>query len=171
MPQNSLITLIIAGLSPVAIHCIEFAQILNIPTTVVDEREASITDFFQNHPHIASEVMFIRASPAQYITSTNIPDSSTIVALTHEPAIDDASMISALSTPAFYLGVMGSKINSEAMFSRLRSQTSFNEQALSRIQAPIGLPIGSQATPEIALSIMAQIIAHKNGLIRRSTPL
>ena len=172
MPQNPLITLIIAGLSPVAIHCIEIAQMLKIPTIVVDHREEIIMDFQQNQPHIADFVTLERSIPAHYIAFNSLTKESAIVALTHDPLIDDPSMISALATPAFYLGVMGSKINSEAMFSRLRSQTSFDEAALSRIHAPIGLPIGSQATPEIALSIMAQIVAHKNGLIHdRSTPL
>ena len=74
-------------------------------------------------------------------------------------------MIAALDTPAFYIGAMGSRRNSEQRLQRLKECTDYSDDVLSRIHAPIGLPIGSKTPAEIALAIMADIVMHKNGMM------
>ena len=83
---------------------------------------------------------------------------SIVVALTHDPRLDDMALIDALSSPAFYVGAIGSKLNSEKRRERLIS-LGVSVSELQHLHAPVGLPIGSHTPPEIAVSIMAQITA------------
>jgi len=86
---------------------------------------------------------------------------SIVVALTHDPKLDDLALMDALCSPAFYVGAIGSKRNCELRRERLKGLGLTNQQ-LSRLHAPIGLPIGSHTPPEIAVSIMAQITSLRN---------
>lgn len=79
-----------------------------------------------------------------------------VVALTHDPRLDDMALIDALSSPAFYVGAIGSKRNSDKRRERLTTM-GVNAQQLQRLHAPVGLPIGSHSPPDIAVSIMAEI--------------
>jgi xanthine dehydrogenase accessory factor len=93
------------------------------------------------------------------------PDSrSGIVALSHDPKLDDLALLEALQSPAFYVGAIGSRSNSEAR--RERMITHFGETAasLSRLRGPIGIYIGSKTPAEIAVSVIAEILAAKNGV-------
>lgn len=93
------------------------------------------------------------------------PDSrSAVVALTHDPKLDDLALLEALKTEAFYVGAIGSRRNNEARRLRLRTHFDISAQALSRLRGPIGVYIGSKTPPEIAVSIMAEILATKNGV-------
>jgi xanthine dehydrogenase accessory factor len=85
------------------------------------------------------------------------PDArSAVVTLTHDPKIDDPALETALRSPAFYVGALGSKKTHAARLDRLR-QAGFADDALARIHGPVGLPIGAVSPAEIAVSIMAQI--------------
>ena len=86
-----------------------------------------------------------------------------VSALTHDPRIDDLTMMEAIATPAFYIGIMGSAKNSEKRRARLQQIGGMDRAELDRIHAPIGLPIGSKTPAEIALSVMADIVRIKNG--------
>jgi xanthine dehydrogenase accessory factor len=81
-----------------------------------------------------------------------------IVALSHDPRIDDLAMIDAVKTPAFYIGAMGSEKTSATRAERLRRSGGLSEQQVSRIHMPIGLNIGSKTPAEIALAVMADIV-------------
>jgi xanthine dehydrogenase accessory factor len=83
---------------------------------------------------------------------------SIVVALTHDPRLDDMALLDALSSPAFYVGAIGSKLNCDKRRERLRTMGVTAPQ-LQRLHAPVGLPIGSHSPPEIAVSIMAEITA------------
>lgn len=89
---------------------------------------------------------------------------SVVVALTHDPKLDDMALLEALDSPAFYVGAIGSRINSDRRRERLKT-LGVTAQQLQRLHAPVGLPIGSHAPPEIAVSILAEITAlrHKAG--------
>jgi xanthine dehydrogenase accessory factor len=94
------------------------------------------------------------------------PDARTaIVTLTHDPKLDDPALDRALKSPAFYVGSLGSRRTHAARLKRLR-ELGHDEAALARIRGPIGLPIEAVTTPEIALSILAEIVA-----VRRGSPL
>ncbi|NDY93141.1 XdhC family protein [Ideonella livida] len=93
------------------------------------------------------------------------PDARTaVIALTHDPKLDDLALMDALATPAFYVGAIGSRRNSAQRRERLREHFEVPEAALARLRGPAGLYIGSQTPAEIALSILAEVVAAKNGV-------
>ncbi|MEE4298175.1 MAG: XdhC family protein, partial [Pseudomonadales bacterium] len=81
---------------------------------------------------------------------------SAIVAVTHDPRIDDLGLLEALETDAFYVGAMGSRVTSEKRRARLR-ELDVSDDALARLHAPVGLPIGSKTPAEIAIAILAEL--------------
>ncbi|MGQ0729407.1 XdhC family protein [Acidovorax sp.] len=93
------------------------------------------------------------------------PDRRTcVVALTHDPKLDDLALLEALSTEAFYVGGIGSRRNNEARRARMIEHFDQTEASLQRLRGPIGIYIGSKTPPEIAVSVMAEILAVKNGV-------
>ena len=93
------------------------------------------------------------------------PDRRTcVVALTHDPKLDDLALLEALSTEAFYVGGIGSRRNNEARRARMIEHFDQTEASLARLRGPIGIYIGSKTPPEIAVSVMAEILAVKNGV-------
>jgi len=93
------------------------------------------------------------------------PDARTaVVALTHDPKLDDLALIDALQSQAFYVGAIGSRRNSAARRERLHEHFEIPHEMLDRLHGPAGLHIGSKTPAEIALSIMAEVVAAKNGV-------
>lgn len=91
-------------------------------------------------------------------------DAGTAVAtLTHDPKLDDPALAAAVGSPAFYVGALGSRRTHARRLTRLRER-GVPEKALSRIAAPIGLPIGARSPEQIALAVMAQVVAARNGV-------
>ncbi|MDD0816853.1 XdhC family protein [Curvibacter sp. HBC28] len=89
---------------------------------------------------------------------------SCVVALTHDPKLDDLALLEALDSEAFYVGGIGSRRNNEARRARLIEHFDQTEASLTRLRGPIGIYIGSKTPPEIAVSVMAEILAVKNGV-------
>lgn len=90
-------------------------------------------------------------------------DASTAVAtLTHDPKLDDPALAAALESPAFYVGALGSRKTHARRLARLRER-GVSETSLGRIAAPIGLPIGARTPDQIALAVMAEVVAARNG--------
>ena len=87
-----------------------------------------------------------------------------IVALTHDPKLDDLALLEALQTEAFYIGAIGSRGNQAARHARLIEHFDQTEESLARLRGPIGLYIGSKTPAEIAVSVMAEMLAVKNGV-------
>ncbi|MBO9646143.1 MAG: XdhC family protein [Pseudacidovorax sp.] len=106
--------------------------------------------------------------------STEMPDDavatfrpdrrSCVVALTHDPKLDDLALLAALETDAFYVGAIGSRRNAQARRERMIEHFDQTPESLVRLRGPIGLYIGSKTPPEIAVSVMAEILAVKNGV-------
>ncbi|SFC63403.1 xanthine dehydrogenase accessory factor [Polaromonas sp. OV174] len=97
------------------------------------------------------------------------PDARTaVVALTHDPKLDDLALIDALQSEAFYVGAIGSRRNSAHRRERLHTHFDLPEATLQALHGPAGLYIGSKTPAEIALSIMAEVVAAKNGICRPS---
>ena len=86
-----------------------------------------------------------------------------VVALTHDPKLDDPALLEALRSDAFYIGAIGSRRTQAARRQRLIEHFGQTEASLQRLRGPVGLPIGSKTPPEIAVSIMAEVLAVKNG--------
>ncbi|WDZ98328.1 XdhC family protein [Herbaspirillum sp. WKF16] len=108
-------------------------------------------------------------------TTTEMPDDavvafqadrrSCIVALTHDPKLDDLALLEALHSPAFYVGAIGSRRNSDSRRERLAKHFGETRASLARLHGPVGIYIGSKTPPEIAVSVMAEILATKNGVL------
>ncbi|XOT95326.1 XdhC family protein, partial [Alcaligenes pakistanensis] len=94
-----------------------------------------------------------------------VPDRRTaIVALTHDPKLDDMALLEALKSSAFYVGAIGSRRNNQSRRERLAEYFDLTAEEIGKLKGPIGLYIGSKTPAEIAVSIMAEIIAIKNGV-------
>ncbi|QNN58537.1 XdhC family protein [Diaphorobacter ruginosibacter] len=89
---------------------------------------------------------------------------SCVVALTHDPKLDDLALLEALKTDAFYVGAIGSRRNNQARHERMIEYFDETEESLARLRGPIGIYIGSKTPAEIAVSVMAEILAVKNGV-------
>ena len=90
---------------------------------------------------------------------------SAVVALTHDPKLDDLALMEALRTEAFYVGAIGSRRNNEARHARMIEHFGLTAADLQRLRGPIGVYIGSKTPAEIAVSIMAEVLAVKNGVV------
>ena len=98
------------------------------------------------------------------------PDARTaVIALTHDPKLDDLALMDALQTSAFYVGAIGSRLNNQRRRERLQAHFGLSADETARLRGPAGLYIGSKTPAEIALSIMAEVVAVKNG-IEQPTP-
>jgi xanthine dehydrogenase accessory factor len=89
---------------------------------------------------------------------------SCVVALTHDPKLDDLALLEALDSEAFYVGGIGSRRNNEARRARMIEHFDQTEASLVRLRGPIGIYIGSKTPSEIAISILAEMTAIKNGV-------
>ena len=90
---------------------------------------------------------------------------SCVIALTHDPKLDDLALMEALATDAFYIGAIGSRRNNETRHQRMVEHFSLDQASLARLRGPIGIYIGSKTPPEIAVSVMAEVLAVKNGVV------
>nr|WP_298164282.1 XdhC family protein [uncultured Pseudomonas sp.] len=154
--------LIIAGISPVSVVCAEFARTLGFEVIVCDPREEARAGF--NVPGIGIEVQPVL--PSMFIAAGGCHAATAVVALTHDPRIDDLTMIEAVRTPAFYIGVMGSRQTSRVRAERLRRSGGLSEDEVARLHMPIGLALGSKTPAEIALAVMADIVRVHRGRSR-----
>ena len=106
----------------------------------------------------------IRAMPDDVVRAFAADVRSCIIALTHDPRLDDLALLEALQGPAFYIGAIGSRRNSQERRRRLIEHFGETAQSLQRLRGPIGLYIGSKTPPEIAVSVMAEVLAAKNAV-------
>ncbi len=144
--------LFIIGAGMVSKYLADMAQKLDYEVSVCDPRQHLLDDF--NVPG----VRLINDMPDDAVKAHANDPSSAIAALTHDPRIDDMGLMEALKTEAFYVGAMGSTRTSASRRERLRA-LDLSEAEISRLHAPIGLPIGSKTPPEIAVAVMAEILA------------
>jgi xanthine dehydrogenase accessory factor len=104
------------------------------------------------------DVQIIAEWPEVALPPLRLDRHSAVALLTHDPRIDDPGLVAALRADCFYIGALGSRKTHAKRLERMRA-LGFDEAALERIHAPIGLDIGAVSPPEIALSILAEIIA------------
>ena len=105
----------------------------------------------------------IEAMPDDAVTGLDLDPRSAVVALTHDPKLDDMALLEALKSPAFYVGALGSRANNAKRRERLHQYFDLSQAEVERLHGPVGLPIGSRTPPEIAVSILAEMTAVKNG--------
>jgi xanthine dehydrogenase accessory factor len=148
--HNPPLRLVIIGAVLIAQSVIPMAQAAGYDVTVIDPRGAFATGArFPN-------VTLIDQWPDEILPTLNMDARTAILALTHDPKIDDPALDIALRSQVFYIGALGSKKTQASRVERLKAK-GFNEEALARIHGPIGLPIGAVGAAEIAISIMAEM--------------
>jgi xanthine dehydrogenase accessory factor len=153
--------LIVVGAVHIAQKLAPLARLAEFAVSVVDPREAFASA--GRFPDVALS----HAWPDRAVSDLK-PDSATaIVTLSHDPKLDDPALISALRSPAFYIGALGSRKTHGRRLDRLR-EAGFADADLARIRAPVGLPIGAVSPGEIAVSVMAEIIAIRHGRALRA---
>lgn len=144
--------LVIVGAVHVAQTLAPFASLLGYDVTVVDPRDAFATP--HRFPGVALDTRWPDAFFAEHPPTVR----TAVVALTHVPRLDDPAVAAALASPAFYIGVLGSRATAEQRRERLRS-AGIRDADLARIHGPIGLDIGATGPAEIAVAIAAEITA------------
>jgi xanthine dehydrogenase accessory factor len=144
--------LFIAGAVHIAQALAPIATAAGYSVAVVDPRPAFATA--ERFP----EVKLHAEWPENFFDKIRLDSRCALVALTHEPKIDDPALIAALRSPAFYIGALGSRGTAEKRRARLRAK-GFSEAALARIFGPIGIAIGASSPPEIAIAVAAQMTA------------
>ncbi len=149
--------LIIVGGTHIGIALTSIAKILGWRVYLVDPRRTFATP--ERFPHVDR---LIHAWPDEALPVFITPRTAVAV-LTHDPKLDDPAVIAALQSPAFYVGALGSRKTNARRLERLRRK-GIPEEALARLHAPIGLDIGARTPEEIALSIMAEIVAEQSRL-------
>jgi xanthine dehydrogenase accessory factor len=102
--------------------------------------------------------------PDDAVTAFRPDGRSVVIALSHDPKLDDLALLEALKSGAFYVGAIGSRRNNEARRRRLEEHFDLDAADLARLRGPVGVYIGSKTPPEIALSILAEVVAVKNGV-------
>jgi xanthine dehydrogenase accessory factor len=144
--------LIVVGGVHITVALTSLAKTLGYRTIVIDPRKAwGNADRF---PHVDR---LIQEWPEDAFGQIEVTRSTAIAMLTHDPKLDDPALKFALSSPAFYVGALGSKSTNAERRKRLLADR-LSESQLSRLHAPIGLDIGAQSPEEIALAIMAQVV-------------
>ncbi len=114
---------------------------------------------------------FSREMPDDLAVSLKLDAHSAVVAVTHDPKLDDLVLLEALKSDAFYIGALGSRGNTEARKKRL-AQFDLTPDQINRLHGPIGLDIGSRTPAEIAVSILAEIVAVQNHVeLRQKKPI
>lgn len=150
--------LIIIGGGQLSRYLATMAVALDYSVTVCDPRD----EYHETWAELP-QVQLVRDMPDDAVVALK-PDSSTaVVALTHDPKLDDLALMEALRSPAFYVGALGSKSNNDKRRERLLDFDCSAEQ-IARLRGPVGLTIGAQTPPEIALSILAEMTAMKRGV-------
>jgi xanthine dehydrogenase accessory factor len=152
--------LLLAGYSSVAQACAEFAVGLGFEVILCDPRDDVLEGV------VLENVEIRRQLPSVFIADGGCHSDTAVVALTHDPRIDDLAMMEAVRTEAFYIGVMGSMQTSHKRFERLRRIGGLGDAELGRIHAPIGLNLGSKTPAEIALAVLADILRIRSGIAR-----
>lgn len=154
--------LLLAGLSPVAEACARFSQALGHEVIVCDPRPEVREGF------CVDGVTAVPQLPSAFIAAGGCHAATAVVALTHDPRIDDLAMIEAVRTEAFYIGVMGSRRTSDARATRLLRSGGLSQADIDRIHMPIGLDLGSKTPTEIALAVVADIVRVYHGKARHA---
>jgi len=149
-------TLIAVGGVHITIALMALAKTMGYRTVVVDPRAA-----FGNEARFPNVDQLIPLWPQEAFQQIPITRSTAIAMLTHDPKLDDPALKVALPSPAFYVGALGSKTTQSKRRQRLLDD-GLTEEQLNRLHGPIGLAIGAGTPEEIAMSIMAEIVAARN---------
>ncbi len=146
------IKVIIIGAVHIAQYLVDFAKSLNFEILIIDPRGYFATS--QRFP----DLKIINKWPEEAFKEIETSESSALIALTHDPKIDDPALKHALNKKFYYIGALGSKKTHENRCQRLK-EAGFSDDQIKSIHGPIGIKLGGKSAPEIALSIVAQLVS------------
>jgi xanthine dehydrogenase accessory factor len=150
--------LVLIGGGQLTHYLAEMARMLDYHVLVIDPREEYANSW--NLPDVELD----RRMPDDVIRELNLDGHSAVVALTHDPKLDDMGLMEALKSAAFYIGAIGSKKNNDARRKRML-EFDLSQEEIARLRGPVGLYIGSKTPPEIAVAILAEMTAARHGVL------
>ncbi len=150
--------LLIIGAGQMSRYLATLAVMLDYRVTVCDPR-----DEYHEGWEAMEGVTLTRTMPDDLVIAMNLDANSAVVALTHDPKLDDLALMEALKTPAFYVGALGSRRNNDARRLRLK-EFDVSEAEIAKLHGPVGLNLGGKTPPEIALAIVAEMTAVRRGV-------
>jgi len=151
------IEVVIVGAVHIAQYLIDFIKNLNFVITIIDPRK-----YFTSKQRFKN-VKIINEWPEKVFKKIETNSNTALIALTHDPKIDDPALQHALKNNFFYIGALGSKKTHINRCQRLK-KAGFNEEEINSIHGPIGIKLGGKSAPEIALSIVAQLVLESHKL-------
>ena len=146
------IKVIVVGAVHIAQYLVNFAKSLNFEIIIIDPR-----GYFASKQRFPG-IKIINKWPNESFEEIKTDHNTALIALTHDPKIDDPALQHALNKKFFYIGALGSKKTHENRCLRLK-KSGFSEEQINRICGPIGIKLGGKSAPEIALSIIAQLVS------------
>lgn len=150
--------LLIIGAGQLSRFVAQIAQGMDYAVTVCDPRE-EYRDSWQ-----VSGVTLATGMPDDVVQAMKLDARCAVIALTHDPKLDDLALMEALRSAAFYVGAIGSRLNNQRRRERLAEHFDLSMAQLDKLHGPIGLYIGSKTPSEIAISILAELTAVKNAV-------
>lgn len=147
--------LLIIGAGQISRYLAQMAQVLDYEVTVCDPRLEYSAEW--DEPGAA----WVPGMPDDVVLAMRLDPHSAVVALTHDPKLDDMALLEALKSPAFYVGALGSKVTTRSRRERLATYFDLTAEQVASLHGPVGLAIGSRTPPEIAISILAEMTAVK----------
>ena len=150
--------LLIIGAGQMSEYLATMAQFNGFAVTVCDPREEYRASWS------VPGVQVVQGMPDDTMALFKPDRRSAVVALTHDPKLDDLALLEAMHSEAFYIGAIGSRRNNLARSARMMEHFGASSSDLAKLRGPIGIYIGSKTPPEIAVSIMAELLAVKNGV-------
>tara|TARA_B100001123_G_scaffold370859_1_gene433596 strand:- start:1257 stop:1940 length:684 start_codon:yes stop_codon:yes gene_type:complete len=146
------IKVIIVGAVHIAQYLVHYAKSLNFEISIIDPRGYFATD--QRFPYLK----IINKWPEEAFNEIETNQNTALIALTHDPKIDDPALQHALKNKFYYIGALGSKKTHENRCNRLK-EAGFSDKQINSIHGPIGIKLGGKSAPEIALSIVSQLVS------------
>ena len=146
------IKVIIVGAVHIAQYLVDFAKSLNFEISIIDPRGYFASE--QRFP----DLKIINKWPDEAFKEIETNENTALIALTHDPKIDDPALQHALNKKFYYTGALGSKKTHENRCQRLK-EAGFSDEQINSIHGPIGIKLGGRSAPEIALSIIAQLVS------------
>jgi xanthine dehydrogenase accessory factor len=153
--------LVLIGAGQLTRYLAEMARMLDYHVIVIDPREEYAAGWD------LAAVPIDRGMPDDVVRELELDGHSALVALTHDPKLDDLALMEALKSAAFYVGAIGSKKNNDARRKRL-AEFDVSDGEIARLRGPVGLYIGSKTPPEIAVAILAEMTAVRHGVAEPS---
>lgn len=150
--------MLLIGAGQLAAYLATMAQFSGFAVTLCDPRVEHRSAWSMPGVTVTTEM------PDDAVTAFRPDRRSCVVALTHDPKLDDLALLEALASEAFYVGAIGSRRNAEARRERMITHFDQTAESLARLRGPIGIYIASKTPPEIAVSVMAEILAVKNAV-------